>query len=187
MSPALAGRFLSTVSSGKSPLVALNGHFSYDEWSWASFPNFWASFISSSMHSLYLLLTFPHPKGLLVFSSWVKGTLYILAVCNIGCKIPDPPPPSLSIIFFVLLCLCFFWPWCLTCGISVLWPAIQLGPWQWKRWALTTQLPGCPLLWLYIFIWLCLVAACKPLVVTCGISFPDQGSNLGPPALGGLS
>ena len=132
---------------------------------------------------------FSHPRGLLVcFSSWILGTLYILAVCNIGCKIPPRrlSPPFVN-YFFTLLCLCFFWLWCPTCRILVLWPVMQLGPWQWKHWALTTQLPGCSLLWLYTFIWLCLAAAYKLLVVTCGISFPAQGSNLGPPALGGWS
>ena len=141
--------------------------------------------------TLYIFcLRFPILEDwLLVFySSWILGTLYILAVCNIGCKIPPPTLPVCQLFFnFVLPCLCFFGPRCPICGILVLWPVMQLGPWQWKHWALTSQLPGYSLLWLYTFIWLCLVAAYKLLVVTCGISFPAQGLNLGPPALGGWS
>ena len=55
-------------------------------------------------------------------------------------------------------------------------------------------------LFIYLFIWLCqvlvvacrifqlppvgsLVAACRLLVAACGIQFPDQGSNPGPPAM----
>ena len=47
--------------------------------------------------------------------------------------------------FFYLFCS-FVCLWHSACGISVCQPRIELGPWQWKCWILTTRPPGnCPL------------------------------------------
>ena len=45
-----------------------------------------------------------------------------------------------TILFF------FFWPRLTACRISVSWPGIEPGPWQWKPRIPTTRPPGTPIL-----------------------------------------
>ena len=44
--------------------------------------------------------------------------------------------------FFLYLFCSFVCLWHSACGISVCQPRIELGPWQWKCWILTTRPPG---------------------------------------------
>lgn len=44
--------------------------------------------------------------------------------------------------FFFLTLIFFFWPHCVSCGISVSWPRIELGSWQWNPGIITTRQSG---------------------------------------------
>ena len=46
---------------------------------------------------------------------------------------------NLHLFLFLFSCC---WPHPAVCGISVLWPGIEPGPWQWKSRILTTRQPG---------------------------------------------